>query len=166
MPGFTISNVSKEKASELLETCVSTVTVSRKLLFEGNGTEQSMLVSEYQFVYSHPVASSLDCMLRDPMPSPDAKTDMGIEIITFDRKAELTDTMSTDTAYFAVPRISPAVTATCEDGCDPIAIWQTRLESDDQTLDSHAVMPIRAAHERSDPHDLPRIVTRDEPDEG
>ena len=166
MPGFTISNVSKEKASELLETCVSTVTVSRKLLFEGNGTEQSMLVSEYQFVFSHPVASSLDCMLRDPMPSPDAKTDMGIEIITFDRKAELTDTMSTDTAYFAVPRISPAVTATCEDGCEPIEIWHTTLESDDQTLDSHAVMPTLAAHERSDPHDLPRIVTPDEPDVG
>ena len=30
-------------------------------------------------------------MLRDAMPSPDAKTNMGIEIITFDRKAEFTD---------------------------------------------------------------------------
>ena len=122
-----------------------------------------MPVSEYQFVFSHPVASSLDCMLRDPMPSPDAKTDMGIEIITFDRKAELTDTMSTDTAYFAVPRISPAVTATCEDGCDPIAIWQTRLESDDQTLDSHAVMSARESLQKIESSlkaDLQRHVPR------
>lgn len=122
-----------------------------------------MPVSEYQFVFSHPVASSLDCMLRDPMPSPDAKTDMGIEIITFDRKAELTDTMSTDTAYFAVPRISPAVTATCEDGCEPFAIWHTTLESDDQTLDSHAVMSARESLQKIESSleaDLQRHVPR------
>jgi hypothetical protein len=116
------SILSTENTSVAVPTCFATVIIILMLPSADIGTIQRELVSEFHLVDSHRVAWVLDSILPDDAPRPDEYASSSLFGNTLPFSEEVMVIMSTEKAFSAVPRKSPAVITTWDDDLNPAAV--------------------------------------------